>query len=88
MRKKIIGWLLCVLAAFGATESLSAQGTAFTYQGQLNNGGSPANGSYDFTFSLYYSTNLAGLVVGDPVTNSAVAESLHMQFKSLHSKSA
>ena len=73
MRKKIIGWLLCVLAAFGATESLSAQGTAFTYQGQLNNSGSPANGSYDFTFSLFYSTNLAGLIVAGPVTNSAVA---------------
>jgi len=29
-----------------------AQGTAFTYQGQLSAGGSPANGLYDFRFKL------------------------------------
>ena len=33
--------------------STHAQGTAFTYQGRLNNNGSPANGSYDFRFKLY-----------------------------------
>ena len=33
----------------------------------------PANGSYDLTFSLYNSTNLAGTVLAGPVTNSAVA---------------
>ena len=32
---------------------LIAQGTAFTYQGQLNDGGSPANGSYDLEFKIY-----------------------------------
>ena len=32
---------------------LHAQGTAFTYQGQLKEGASPANGSYDLQFSLY-----------------------------------
>jgi hypothetical protein len=32
--------------------SLYAQGTAFTYQGRLNNGGNPANGLYDFRFRL------------------------------------
>jgi hypothetical protein len=30
-----------------------AQTTAFTHQGRLNNGGSPANGSYDLTFALF-----------------------------------
>src|SRR5437763_1333787 len=30
-----------------------AQGTAFTYQGQLNTNGQPANGNYDFQFHLY-----------------------------------
>lgn len=30
-----------------------AQGTAFTYQGQLNNSSGPATGSYDFTFGLF-----------------------------------
>ncbi len=30
-------------------------GTGFTYQGQLSDNGSPANGSYDFEFALYTS---------------------------------
>jgi trimeric autotransporter adhesin len=30
-----------------------AQGTAFTYQGLLNDGAGPANGSYDLTFSVW-----------------------------------
>jgi hypothetical protein len=30
-----------------------AQGTAFTYQGRLNDGGAPANGAYDFRFRLF-----------------------------------
>src|SRR2546426_661845 len=28
-------------------------GTAFTYQGRLNDGGAPATGWYDFNFKLY-----------------------------------
>jgi len=31
----------------------SVAGTAFTYQGRLNDGGQPANGVYDFEFKLY-----------------------------------
>ena len=30
-----------------------AQGTAFTYQGRLNDGANPANDVYDFTFTIY-----------------------------------
>jgi len=37
---------------FLSIQPVLAQGTAFTYQGQLNDGGSPANGLYDFQFSL------------------------------------
>jgi hypothetical protein len=33
--------------------SVPAQGTAFTYQGALKSGGSPANGNYDLEFSLF-----------------------------------
>jgi hypothetical protein len=33
--------------------SILAQGTAFTYQGRLNGGGTPANGSYDLQFTLW-----------------------------------
>jgi hypothetical protein len=48
-----------------------AQGTAFTYQGQLQNNGSPASGSYDLAFTLY-NTNITGVAIAGPVTNSAV----------------
>jgi hypothetical protein len=49
-----------------------AQGTAFTYQGRLNSSGSPVNGSYDLTFTLY-TTNVTGSAIAPPVTNSATA---------------
>lgn len=51
-----------------------AQGTAFTYQGRLNDGGGPANGSYDLRFSMYDSPS-AGLIVGGPLTNSPTGAS-------------
>ena len=52
MMTKISGKLL-VLAFCAATFSAAAQGTAFTYQGRLNDGGNPANGFYDLTFQLW-----------------------------------
>src|SRR5882672_7702836 len=45
--------LTLILAATG----LYAQGTAFTYQGRLNFGGTPANGSYDLVFTVYASAS-------------------------------
>ena len=51
-----------------------AQGTAFTYQGRLNNGTNPATGSYDLTFTLF-ATNSGGVAVAGPITNSATAVS-------------
>ena len=51
-----------------------AQGTAFTYQGWLNNGGSPANGSYDLMFTVF-NTNSSGTPNAGPITNMAVAVS-------------
>jgi len=51
-----------------------AQGTAFIYQGRLNNNGSPASGTYDLRFSLYdASTN--GNSINIPQTNFATAVS-------------
>jgi hypothetical protein len=64
--------VLLLLASFNAQLStLFAQGTAFTYQGQLQNSGGPVNGSYDLTFSLY-TTSINGTAIAGPVTNSAV----------------
>src|SRR4051812_40482281 len=41
-------------------------GSSFTYQGQLGNNGSPANGQYDFTFTLYDGAT-AGTQIGSPI---------------------
>ena len=51
-----------------------AQGNAFTYQGRLNDGSSPANGSYDLTFALF-GTGSGGAVLTIPQTNAATAVS-------------
>ncbi len=52
-----------------------AQGTAFMYQGRLNDGGNPASGNYDLRFTIYDSTNIPGIVIAGPLTNSATAVS-------------
>ncbi|HEY1661651.1 MAG TPA: hypothetical protein VGI03_04470 [Verrucomicrobiae bacterium] len=52
-----------------------AQNTAFMYQGQLSNNGSPADGSYDLVFTLFDSTNEPGNLLAGPVTNTAVVVS-------------
>ena len=49
-----------------------AQGTAFTYQGRLLDAGSPANGAYDLTFSVWDAAS-GGNRQGVLLTNSAVA---------------
>jgi hypothetical protein len=48
--------------------------TGFTYQGRLTDGGSPANGTYDFEFSLYDAAS-DGSQVGSTVTQDDVAVS-------------
>jgi len=48
-----------------------AQGTVFTYQGQLQNSGSPASGTYNLKFSLF-ATNTTGVPIAGPVTNNGV----------------
>jgi hypothetical protein len=42
-----------------------AQGTAFTYQGRLNDNGVPVTGNYDVQFALY-TTNVMGNPVAGP----------------------
>jgi hypothetical protein len=76
MKNKLIAvTLLILLSVFTPYISTArAQGTAFTYQGTLADGGSPANGTYDLTFSLFY-TNATGVAVAGPVTNSATPAS-------------
>jgi trimeric autotransporter adhesin len=65
--------IFCALFAIHCQLSTSyAQGTAFTYQGRLNNNGILANGNYDVTFALF-NTNVPGGAIFGPVTNNAVA---------------
>jgi len=54
MKSKWIAlWAFAVLAALTSPLTIvRAQGTAFSYQGRLNDGGNPASGTYDLTFSL------------------------------------
>ncbi len=68
--KPCVALVLLVLTALNVQLSTArAQGTAFTYQGRLNDGGASANGNYDLRFTVYDSPS-AGLVVGGPLTNS------------------
>src|SRR5213593_633996 len=66
---KVITLLTLLLSASNAAQ---AQGTAFTYQGRLSDGGNPANGSYDFRFALY-TADTGGSQTGPTLTNSPVA---------------
>jgi len=66
-----VGALTFLCALNSQFTTAFAQGTAFTYQGQLNDGGSPANGIYDLTFTLFSVSSGPGTVAG-PLTNSAM----------------
>ncbi len=50
---RVMRTILGVVGLIGALAYAGAQGTAFTYQGFLRQSALPANGSYDFQFSLW-----------------------------------
>jgi hypothetical protein len=62
---------LATVAVLSVSCNALAQGTAFTYQGRLNNGGSAANGIYDLRFAVFDIAS-GGTQQGSAVTNSAV----------------
>jgi hypothetical protein len=66
-----IKYLVIVLAGLAGVHQAAAQGTAFSYQGQLQSDGSPANGLYDFQFALSNAPS-GGSQVGSTATNLAV----------------
>ncbi len=73
MSRKIlipIGAALCSLVT--AVYPALAQGTAFAYQGRLNDGANPATGSYDVRCAIYDAAR-AGAQQGNPLTNFAAA---------------
>jgi len=78
----VILLLLTMLISSGATAefnrnsdilapTLATIGTSFTYQGSLIDGGSPANGAYDFEFKLFNDASV-GTQVGSTLTKGDV----------------
>ena len=74
MHTRLTHYLVAALLAVEFSAILHAQSTAFTYQGQLTENGSPASGIYDLRFTIY-DLDTGGSVVAGPVTNSPVAVS-------------
>lgn len=70
-----LAFVAALAALLISTQPAPAQSaTAFTYQGQLQSNGSPANGNYDIAFQLFNAlTN--GSAVGPSLTNSATGVS-------------
>ncbi len=66
--------LLLLAALVHQVSTAHAQGTAFTYQGQLNSGANAANGTYNLTFALY-NVSTGGSAISTPVTNNGVSVS-------------
>lgn len=77
MKSPVISALIILMGLFTAQSRLQAQvpvGTAFTYQGQLKDGGVPVDGEYDFLFRLFDAPNGGSPVGGNiqPVTLSVI----------------
>jgi len=75
--RRIRIWHCFVIAIFfllGTAATVPGQTTSFTYQGRLTDGGTPANGNYDFIFQLYDTIDGDNLL-GHEVAVSSVAVS-------------
>lgn len=68
---RTFAWSVAVVLVCGSATAQVPVGTAFTYQGRLADGASPATGSYDFRFTLFDAA-AAGNVVGSPVSVNGV----------------
>ncbi len=66
--------LLALLSTLNPQLRADPLGTAFTYQGRLADGGSPAHGIYDLRFAIYDSST-GGSALAGPLTNAAVTVS-------------
>lgn len=65
----IIVVVLAVVVCLAGVGQGDPLGSAFTYQGRLNDAGDPAEGLYDFEFSLYDDPNVAiGSQIGSTLT--------------------
>jgi hypothetical protein len=67
-----LGTILFFLVCLGfALSPVHGQSTAFTYQGRLNDGTNPANGSYEMRFGLFGDKD-AGEALAVPITNAPI----------------
>jgi hypothetical protein len=85
----VLGVMALLLATGSAAASPlhTAVGTSFTYQGRLTDGGSPADGEYDFQFALF-DADTGGTQVGSTLTPENVMVSsglftVHLDFGSV-----
>lgn len=62
---------LLLAAIFALASNVSAQSSAFTYQGQLRSNSAPANGIYDLKFNVY-AVSSGGSALTVPITNPSV----------------
>jgi hypothetical protein len=72
--KNLTLFLLSSCLFLASTFCVPAQGTAFTYQGRLNDGAGPATGVYDLRFAIYDALT-GGSAVSTVLTNPAIAVS-------------
>lgn len=70
IRLSLVG-LLALALGFGAPRA-AGQTTALSYQGQLTSQGSPANGNWDLTFTLFDASS-TGSQISSTLTNANVA---------------
>jgi len=68
---------ILLMALLSPASQAFAQGSTFTYQGQLKDAGSPVNGAYDMTFRLFDS-DVGGIQIGIdfPLPATAVTNGL------------
>ncbi|HUD48908.1 MAG TPA: hypothetical protein VMR33_18895 [Candidatus Baltobacteraceae bacterium] len=64
--------LFVALTILAGVDRVAAQGTKFSYQGNLNTNGAPANGYFDFEFSLYSNAEGSGAKIGSTITETDI----------------
>ena len=85
MNKKFVRLAAMMVMSFSVSPLAFGQSTAFTYQGKLNDNGSPANGIYDLRFAVYDAVTNGlsqGVVTNAPTTVSNGLFTVQLDFGS------
>jgi hypothetical protein len=69
VNKQILSSIVTALTLLGGWSYVTAQTTAFTYQGRLNVSGNPANGRYDLIFQVFDAASAGNSIGGSQTTN-------------------